>query len=147
MTTTQQHQQDDVETRRAVDEVLAHGNLYLATTHDGRPWVSGVYFAEGSTFQLLIALETHGRTLTALRANPHAAVVVSSGRPYEPFLQGAGTIEVLDSTEDAHRALLAKVPQIEPFLQYPHEAVRLSISLWRITDVPRGWIPARTLAP
>jgi hypothetical protein len=37
------------------------------------------------------------------------------------------------------------VPQIESFLQYPHEAVRLTVSQWRITDVPRGWIPARTV--
>ena len=145
MTTTGQ---DSIETRTAVDGVLAaHGNLYLASAHDGRPWVSGVYFAETSTFELAVVLETHGRTLTALRANPHAAVVVSSGSPHEPFLQGAATVEVLDGTaaEDAHRALLAKVPQIEQFLQYPHEAVRLSVSLWRITDVTRGWIPARTL--
>jgi hypothetical protein len=145
MTTTGQ---DSVETSTAVDGVLAaHGNLYLATTHDGRPWVSGAYFAETSTFELAVVLETHGRTLTALRANPHAAVVVSSGAPHEPFLQGAATVEVLDgpAVDDAHRALLAKVPQIEPFLQYPHEAVRLTVSLWRITDVTRGWIPARAL--
>jgi hypothetical protein len=145
MTTTGQ---DSTETRTAVDGVLAaHGHLYLATAHDGRPWVSGVYFAETSTFELAVVLETHGRTLTALRANPHAAVVVSSGAPHEPFLQGAATVEVLDgaAADDAHRALLAKVPQIEAFLQYPHEAVRLAVSLWRITDVPRGWIPARSL--
>jgi hypothetical protein len=142
-------EQDHIETAQVVTEVLAaYPHLYLATAEDGRPWVGGVYFAETSPFELVIILEAHGRTLTAIRSNPRVGMVVSSGQPHKPFLQGSATVEVLDgaASDEAHRVLAAKVPQIESFLQYPHEAVRLAVSLWRVTDVANGWIPGRTLS-
>jgi hypothetical protein len=42
-------------------------------------------------------------------------------------------------------ALLAKAPQIEPFLAAPLEAVRLHVRCWRATDVANGWLPGKTL--
>ena len=73
--------------------------------------------------------------------------MVTSGQPYEPFLQGTATVEILNGgdADDVRRALIAKVPQSEPFHHYPHEAVRLTVSGWRVTDVNNGWIPGREL--
>ena len=148
MTAAEENDIDIEQVETVARQVLAaHPHMYLATSHDNKPWVSGVYFAETSAFELALILETHGRTLTAIRSNPQVAVVVTSGEPYEPFLQGAATVEILDgaAADDVHRALIAKVPQAEPFLQYPHEAVRLTVSGWRVTDVKKGWIPGREL--
>jgi hypothetical protein len=136
------------ETDTVLAEVLAaHPEFYVATCLDGTPWVNGAFFAGTSPYDLVLVLETHGRTLTAIHANPRVAVMVSTGRPYEPFLQGSCTAEVVDGADadEVRRVLLAKVPQAEAFFQYPHRAVRLTVSSWRVTDVARGWIPGRVL--
>jgi hypothetical protein len=140
--------EERTETEEVVREVLAsHPHLFLATSVHDMPWVSGVYFAETATFELVSVLETHGRTLTAIRTNPNVAVVVTSGLPYEPFLQGSATVDIIgsDDADQVRSALVAKVPQVEAFFQYPHDAVRLRVSSWRVTDVTRGWIPGRTV--
>lgn len=125
MTVAEDSRTSRTDVEQVEQRVLAsHPEMYLATAADNKPWVSGVFFAETSTFELVLILETHGRTLTAIRSNPQVAVIVSTGQPYEPFLQGAASVEILGSAEaaDVRPALLAKVPQSEPFHQYPNEA-------------------------
>lgn len=132
-----------------VRELLAGAkSLYLSTTAGDAPWGAGAHFAEVDPFTLLLVLEASGRTLSNIRANPRVAMVVSSGAPYDPFLQGDADVEVVtDEAEDQQirSALLAKVPEIEPFLHAPLVAVRLLVRRWRATDVPNGWLPGREI--
>lgn len=122
--------------------------MYLGTTADDEPWAAGAFFAERDLFELSLVLELHGRTLRNIRLNPRVALVVSSGNPFAPFLQGAADAEVLDDSDEITAtvaALMAKAPQIEPLLAAPTAAVRLRVSRWRATDVGRGWLPGKEL--
>ncbi|CCH30831.1 pyridoxamine 5'-phosphate oxidase family protein [Actinosynnema sp. NPDC047251] len=129
--------------------LAAHKSMYLATSGGDGPWVGGVYFAEVDTFTLVLVLEDSGRTLAAVRENPVVALVVSTGSPAQPFLQARAVAEVVDGEWDARvrERLVAKVPEAAPFLAYPIRAVRLSVTSWRITDLPNGWLPGRELTP
>ncbi|MEO6086623.1 MAG: pyridoxamine 5'-phosphate oxidase family protein [Umezawaea sp.] len=145
--TTEQQTESEVE-RVVLDTLAAHKSFYLATSGSNGPWVNGAYFAESGPFTLDLVLEQRGRTLAAIRENPTVAVVISTGSPADPFLQAQATVEVLDAgaeEDEVRRVLLAKIPEIEPFLAAPLNAVRLSIPVWRVTDVPRGWLPGREL--
>jgi hypothetical protein len=93
-----------------------------------------------------MVLESGGKTLSNIKANPRVALVVSSGSPFEPFLQGSADVVLIPDerkVEDVKNALRNKAPQIEPFFGAPLEAVRLSVRRWRVTDVVNGWLPGR----
>lgn len=138
--------QADIE--RVVAERLASSPaMYLATADGTTPWVGGAFFAEDGLYTLELVLERHGRTLTALRSNPVAAVVVASGTPFEPFVQGQVDAVVLDGDEAvaARQRLIAKVPQAAGFMDAPIETVRLTVRAWRATDVLGGWLPGKTV--
>jgi Pyridoxamine 5'-phosphate oxidase len=132
-----------------VRSVLAgRTTLFLSTAAHDAPWAAGTFFAEAGLFELGIVLETRGTTLANLRANPRVAVVVSSGSPFEPFLQEEGTAAELTDAREVEAttaALLAKAPEIAPFLRAPLVAVALRLRRWRATDVPNGWFPGKEL--
>ncbi|MCS7481124.1 pyridoxamine 5'-phosphate oxidase family protein [Umezawaea endophytica] len=129
------------------DTLAAHQSFFLATAGEQGPWVNGAYFAETGLFTLSLVLEQRGRTLAAIRQDPLVSVIISTGSPAQPFLQAQATARVVVGAEadDVRRVLLAKVPQAEPFLSAPIEAVRLRVSAWRATDIPNGWLPGRDL--
>lgn len=129
------------------DTLAAHKSMYLATSSSAGPWVGGVYFAEVDPFTLVLVLEQRGRTVAAVRENPTVALVVAADTPMEPFLQARATAEIVegDADADVRRHLLRKVPECAPFLEFPIAAVRLTVPTWRVTDIPRGWLPGREL--
>ena len=133
-----------------LEEVLRSvGTLTTSSCRGDVPWAAGGYFAEDGLFTLGMILETHGTTMTNIRANPCVAVSITTGNPYEPFAQGIADVEVL-SDEAAiaavHGALKAKSPEIEPLLGIPVETVRLHVRTWKVSDIPNGWLPAKVLA-
>lgn len=144
--TTLEDQASEVETA-VQDTLAAHRSLYLATSGSLGPWVGGVYFAEIDPFALVLVLEEQGRTLAAVRENPMVAVVVSTGSPTEPFLQGRAKAEIVQGDRDAdvRRRLLAKVPECAPFLEFPTASVHLTVPCWRITDLSKGWLPGKEI--
>lgn len=138
---------DQVE--EAVSRLLAERRtFFLSTSGPDAPWGAAAFFAESGVFNLSLVLELHGTTLRNIRHNSTVAMVVSSGDPFEPFLQGTATAEVLED-EEALRAtadrLRAKAPQIEPLLGIPMAAIRLHVHQWRVTDVVKGWLPGKEL--
>jgi hypothetical protein len=139
---------DDVAS--AIGELLAaNKTMSLSTSANDNPWVAGVYFAESDLFHLTVILETTGRSLSTIRANPNTAVMLSSGSAFALYVQGEADAHVLDSPADlaaAKNALLAKAPEIE-LLQYQATAVTLSIRRWRAIDVVIGWKTGRELVP
>ena len=140
----------DDEVKNTVRELLAtNKTMFLSTSANDRPWVAGVYFAESDPFHLTLILETAGRSLANIRANPNVAVTVSSRSPFDLYLQGEGDAEMLDNDEQleaAKHAVRAKAPEIE-LLKFRAAAVRLTIRHWRATDVTIGWRPGKELMP
>lgn len=142
MTTTEQH--------TAVEDLLratlaAHKSMFLATAGSDGSWVSGVYFAEDGLQRLVLVLEERGRTLKAIRENAEVAVVVSTGSPMAPFLQAQAVAEIVEGAQDeaVRQRLAAKVPEVAPFLATPIRCVVLTVPLWRVTDIPNGWLPGK----
>ncbi|MGW4483487.1 pyridoxamine 5'-phosphate oxidase family protein [Amycolatopsis sp. NPDC004368] len=92
-------------------------------------------------------IERSGRTLAAIRENPLVSVVVSTGSPMQPFLQAQAEAEIVtgEVASAVRTALVAKVPEVQPFLAIPVETVRLHGRQWRATDVVNGWLPGREL--
>ncbi|MEV6256407.1 hypothetical protein AB0L97_24430 [Nocardia sp. NPDC051911] len=130
--------------------VLGFTSIDLATSKAGVSWCSNAFFAElnGDPFRLTLVLESGGRTLDCLRANPSIGVKVVPAGFLNPFAQGLGTAVVrtgASEREETFRTLLRKEPQIEPFLSTPIEAVEVHIDWWRVTHVQGGWLPGRVL--
>jgi len=145
MNSTEQRTQVEEKVRATL---AGHSSMFLAVCSEDVPWASGAHYAETGLFSLVLVLELHGRTLTAIRANPTVGVVISTGAPLDPFLQCRASAEILSAGADADeavRVLVAKVPAVVPFLSTPHAAVRLTVDTWRVTDVGNGWIPGREL--
>lgn len=142
MTTTGQ---DDAVGALLRDTLAAHKSMFLATNGSGGAWVSGVYFAEDGLHTLVLVLEERGRTLKSINENPEVALVVSTGSPMEPFLQAQGTAVVVDGAEDeaVRERLVAKVPEVAPFLATPIRTVKITVPRWRVTDIVNGWLPGR----
>jgi hypothetical protein len=138
------------EVKNTVRELLAmNKTLVLSTSANDRPWIAGAYFAESDPFHLTLVLETAGRSLANLRANPNVAVTVSLHSPFDLYLQGEDDAEILDNDEQletAMDAVRAKAPEIE-LLKFRAAAVRLTIRHWRATDVTIGWRPGKELMP
>lgn len=139
------------EVRDKVRDILAtSATLFLSTSSNDTPWVAGGFFVESDEFTLSMVLEGTGSTMRNIQANPNVAVVLSTGSPFDPFLQGSATVELLSGGEETDlvkKALIAKSPQTEQFLAapIPLQAVRLTVTKWKATDVVNGWIPAREL--
>ncbi|MBF6469797.1 pyridoxamine 5'-phosphate oxidase family protein [Nocardia beijingensis] len=130
--------------------VLGFTSIDLATSKEGVNWCSTAFFTEldGDPFRLTLVLESGGRTLEGLRANPNVGVKVVPEGILHPFAQGLGTAVVRTGSgerEETFEALLRKEPQIEPFLSTPIEAVVVHIDWWRVTHVQGGWLPGRVL--
>ncbi|MGK8524343.1 hypothetical protein ACRS6B_23570 [Nocardia asteroides] len=130
--------------------VLDFTSIDLATSKDGVNWCSNAFFAElgGDPFRLTFVLESGGRTLDDLRANPSIGVKVVPDGFLAPFAQGLGTAAVRTGArerEETFRTLLEKEPRIEPFLSTPIEAVTVQVDWWRVTHVQGGWLPGRVL--
>ena len=126
-----------------------HDSLLLSSCSQDRPWGAGAYFAPLDPFRLTLILETGGTTLRNIRANPRVAVVIASGDPFRPFLQAGATATVRDDDgrQETFAALRAAVPQIEPLLSMPVEAMELTVEKWRVTDIVNGWLPGKEFTP
>ncbi|WP_457175302.1 hypothetical protein [Nocardia gipuzkoensis] len=140
----------DQDIRDKLTGVLGFTSIDLATSKDGVNWCSNAFFAEldADPFRLTLVLESGGRTLDSLRANPSIGVKVVPDGFLNPFAQGLGTAVVRTETnerEETFRSLLRKEPRIEPFLSTPIEAVEVRIDWWRVTHVQGGWLPGRVL--
>ncbi|MEU7632157.1 hypothetical protein AB0C34_19550 [Nocardia sp. NPDC049220] len=140
----------DEDIRATLSDILACTNIDLATSKDGINWSSNAFFAEldEDPFRLTLVLESGGKTLDSLRANPNIGVKVVPAGFRNPFAQGLGTAVVREDhseRDETFRTLLRKEPQIEPFLSTPIEALIVHIDWWRVTHVQRGLLPGRVL--
>jgi hypothetical protein len=94
--------------------------------------VAPAYFAESDPFHLTLIVERAGRSLANLARNPNVALILSTGSPFDLYVQGAGHAEVLSDRQQlgaAMDAVRAKAPEIE-LLKLSPAAVRVTIRHW-----------------
>ncbi|TLG09851.1 pyridoxamine 5'-phosphate oxidase family protein [Nocardia cyriacigeorgica] len=148
-TTTGNAEITEQDVRDKLAGILATTSIDLATSKDGVNWCSSAFFAhlDDDPFRLTLILESGGRTLEALRANPNVGIKVVSGGFTDPFAQGLGTVEVRDPADrdETFQALVQKEPMIEPFFATPVEALLVHVDWWRVTHIGAGWLPGRRL--
>ncbi|RDI48939.1 pyridoxamine 5'-phosphate oxidase family protein [Nocardia mexicana] len=139
----------DQEIRAKLADILRNSSIDLATSKDGVNWCSNAFFAvlDDDPFRLTLVLESRGRTLECVRANPNIGVKVVPEGFLQPFAQGLGTAVVRDAADrdETFEALRRKEPQIEPFLATPVEPIAVTVDWWRVTHVEGGWLPGRVL--
>ncbi len=92
---------DDEVLEKASATLTGSSALYLSTSTDDHPWVAGVYFADTDPFTLTVILEGGGRTLQNLQANAKFGIVVSTGSPFDLFMQAEGHALILGSSVDS----------------------------------------------
>lgn len=140
---------DDSSLETLTTELLKGYKTLRLSTAGGpvSPWICGAFFAEDGAFALRIALETHGKSLANVLADKRVAVMMSDDQPFGLFAQGQGTAEVVEGEAEVkvRAALLAKAPEIEPFLAAPLKTLVVTIDRWILTDVTRGWLPGKEL--
>jgi nitroimidazol reductase NimA-like FMN-containing flavoprotein (pyridoxamine 5'-phosphate oxidase superfamily) len=140
----------DDEVKNVVRELLAtKKTLFLSTSTRDQPFVAPVYFAESDPFHLTLITERGGRSLANLAHNPNVALILSTGSPFDLYVQGAGHAEVLSDRQQlgaAMDAVRAKAPEIE-LLKLSPAAVRVTIRHWQATDATVGWRPKEDFLP
>lgn len=143
---SRQTAQDEV--KNAALEVLSqYKACTLATAVDGLPWASSVFFAnEGLTLYLI--LEEKGKSMTNIRSNPKVALAIDDRIP-DRFIQVAGVAELLEGSEAARarQVVYEKLPTYKPFFEsVPTSMVRVRPKVLCVSDIPRGWFPAKIIA-
>lgn len=142
------HHRDMLEA--ALKKLLAeNASIKLGSvSEEGAPWLATAYFAAADPFKLTVLIESTGRTLANLRANPRVAVMIEHGDAMALFAQAEGVARLVDERHAAIRdAIAEKTPAAAPLVALPNlVGVELDISRWRLTDVPAGWLPGRELS-
>ncbi|HMV70402.1 MAG TPA: pyridoxamine 5'-phosphate oxidase family protein [Myxococcota bacterium] len=140
---------DDLNLEALIADLLGRNKTLKIATAGGplSPWIGGAYYAERDLFALQVVLETHGNAMRNVQADERVAIMIAGDSPYAMFVQGEARAVIVDGDEAAaaRSALLAKNPEMEPFFSFPLRHVRLDVRRWRVTDVPKGWIPAKEL--
>ncbi|MCA9618292.1 MAG: pyridoxamine 5'-phosphate oxidase family protein [Myxococcales bacterium] len=133
----------------SVEELLRQrATLELATSsEDGLPWLAAAYFAARDPFTLVMMLEREGRTMQNIAANPRVAIMIQDGNPTALFAQAEGVARMVEAENRAFADLIAaKTPESAPLVRLPHlVGVQIDVQHYRLTDLPRGWLPARDL--
>ncbi len=135
------------EVLQVMQEILGDSRvLTLATAYDGQPWATTMFFAlEGMNLYCIV--EDRGEGMTNLKKNSNVALVVDNRTP-ERFVQAAGEAEIVqgDEEEKRRRLVLDKVPEYKQFFEMvTTSVVRIALKRIHVTDVPRGWYPAKSL--
>jgi len=118
----------------------------LATEKGGEPWATSVFFAaEGLAVYCIV--EDRGQGMANLKNNPRVALAVDNRIP-DKFLQAAGVAKVVAGEEEAkgRRLVLERVPEYKPFFEMVKTSVvRIDLKKLHVTNVPKGWFPAKIL--
>lgn len=135
------------EVYRVMQDILgSYKVLTLATEAEGRPWAITMFFAaEENTIYCIV--EDRGQGMANLKRNPNVALAVDNRIP-DRFLQAFGFAELVKGDEEARarRLVLDRVPEYKPFFEMTSTSVvKITLKKVHVTDVPKGWFPAKVL--
>ncbi|MFQ5821354.1 MAG: pyridoxamine 5'-phosphate oxidase family protein [Candidatus Heimdallarchaeota archaeon] len=135
------------EVYRVMQEILKDCKVCtLATESDKKPWATTMFFAVEGLYIYCI-IEDRGQGMSNLKKNPIVALSIDNRTP-DKFVQAVGMAEVVEGNEEVkgRRLVLERVPEYRPFFEMvTTSVVRITLKRVHITDVPRGWFPAKVL--
>ncbi len=118
----------------------------LATESNGKPWATSMFFALDG-MHIYCIVEDRGEGMKKLKNNPNVALAIDNQIPNQ-FVQLAGTAEVVQGDEDVkgRTLVLGRVPEYKPFFEMvATSVVKITLKRIHVTDVPRGWFPAKVV--
>lgn len=118
----------------------------LATVGTSGPWATTLFFVNDG-LRLYVTIEKAEKTASNIKRDPRVGVAVDNRSPVS-FIQMAGRATILSGAEadKAWSFILERLPEIQG-LSTPesHYAVRIDPSKINVSDVPKGWFPAKVL--
>jgi nitroimidazol reductase NimA-like FMN-containing flavoprotein (pyridoxamine 5'-phosphate oxidase superfamily) len=128
-------------------QVFAHNNALSLATAGGAysPWILGAYFVHDGP-DLLLFLETHGKSLANVAEKAQVAFSVSENDAMKDFVQGRGEARVLPpgDAETVLRAMTTKMPWFK--LYTPSTPVRIRTQELFVSSFASQWFPAKRWA-
>ena len=147
---TAHHAEDSSAVRASLERLLASQKTMKVATAGGAisPWITSVYFAEHTPFELNFTLEKRGRGMANVLALPKVAIAVDANDAFAVFAQAEGVARIVtgQAAELRLAALRRKIPEIDPLLQGDLHVMAVDITRWLVTSFPSGWFPARVLS-
>ncbi len=132
---------------QAMKEILQNYTVCtLGTESDGKPWATTMFFALDG-MKMYCIVEDRGEGMKNLKNNPNVALAIDNQIPNQ-FVQLAGTAEVVQGDEDVkgRSLVLGRVPEYKPFFEMvTTSVVKITLKRIHVTDVPRGWFPAKVV--
>lgn len=140
-----QHSED--EPKNAASEILRLCKACtLATIGDDAPWATSMFFAN-EALTIYLILEKSGKSLANIRSNPRVALAIDDRVP-DRFVQIGGVAEVLEGSlaERGRQMVYDKLPEYRSFFEaVPTSVVKVRPEVVYVSDMAKGWFPARTI--
>jgi len=118
----------------------------LATIEDGAPWATSMFFAN-EALTIYLILEKSGKSMANIKSNPRVALAIDDRVPNR-FVQIGGVAEVLEGSaaEKGRQIVYDKLPEYRSFFEaVPTCVVKVRPKVIYVSDMARGWFPARTI--
>jgi len=118
----------------------------LATVGYGIPWATSVFFAN-EALTIYLILEKGGKSIANIVSNPKVALAIDNRVP-DRFVQIGGVAEALKGpeAERGRQLVYGRLPEYKSFFEaVPTSVVKVSSRVVYVSDMVRGWFPARTV--
>jgi len=140
-------QPSEDEPKNAASEILRLCKACtLATIGDDAPWATSVFFAN-EALTIYLILEKSGKSMANIKSNPRVALAIDDRVPNR-FIQIGGLAEVLEGSaaEKGRQMVYDKLPEYRSFFEtVPTCIVEVRPEVIYVSDMARGWFPARTI--
>ena len=136
----------ETEIKEKIKEIFKNNDAITIATTGGElsPWIHSAYFAS-EELNIYLFIDTDGKSMENLRSNNKVAIAVSKNDAMQDFLQGYGTLEILDDSDEnfVRDLLIKKMPWFKTYT--PVTPVRIDIEKFYVSSFESKWFPAREL--
>ena len=136
----------EIEIKEKIKEIFKNNDAITIATTGGKlsPWILSAYFAS-EELKIYLFIDTDGKSMENLRSNNKVAIAVSKNDAMQDFLQGYGTLEILDDSDEnfVRDLLIKKMPWFKTYT--PVTPVRIDIEKFYVSSFESKWFPAREL--
>lgn len=136
--------EEQSEVKEKILEILESNDAIMLATTGGEysPWILGAYFASKDT-DVYLLLETSGKTMANIKADPSVAFSVSKNDAMQDFLQASGVAEILSEEHEpeVRKMIVDKMPWFQTYT--PVAPVRIKVKKYFVSSLKNGWFPAK----
>lgn len=134
------------EIKDKIKDIFKNNDAITIATTGGElsPWILSAYFAS-EELKIYLFIDTDGKSMVNLRLNNRIAIAVSKNDAMQDFLQGYGTLEILNDSEESYvrDLLIKKMPWFKTYT--PVTPVRIDIEKFFVSSFNDKWFPAKEL--